>query len=271
MQVFGLVGNPVGHSVSPPMHEAAYAALDMKARYVTFEPAPTDLADAITGADALGIAGLNVTIPFKQAVRELIESDDMATRIGAVNTIDFSGDRPTGHNTDAAGARRALSHHDVSLVDTTTVVVGAGGAGRAIAFMAADSGATVHVVNRTTETAVELAADVDGTGHGLEALSALLPDADVVINATSVGMDEDESPVPRDALHADLTVMDAVYTPLETRLLREANAAGATTIDGAWMLLYQGVAAFELWTGRDAPIEAMNEAVRAALTSSAAV
>lgn len=267
MQVFGLVGNPVGHSVSPPMHEAAYEALDVDARYVTFEPAPTDLADAIGGADALGIAGLNVTIPFKQAVRDLIEPDDLATRIGAVNTIDFSGDGPTGHNTDAAGARRALSHHDVSLDGTTTVVVGAGGAGRAIAFMAADAGATVHVANRTEETAVELAEAVDGTGHGLGALSALLPEADVLINATSVGMDEDVSPVPSEALHPDLTVMDAVYSPLETRLLRDAAAVGATTIDGAWMLLYQGVAAFELWTGLDAPVDAMNVAVRRELSA----
>ena len=271
MQVFGLVGNPVGHSVSPAMHEAAYAERDIDARYVTFEPDPATLGDAIAGARALGIAGLNVTIPFKQDVLDLVEPDDLAARIGSVNTIDFSGDRSTGHNTDAAGARRALAHHDVSLTDRTVLVVGAGGAGRAIAFMAADADAVVHVANRTKRTAVDLANAVDGTGHGLDALPAVVPEADVLINATSVGMDSAESPVPAETLHADLTVMDAVYTPLETRLLRDAAAAGARTIDGAWMLLFQGVEAFERWTGRTAPVDAMNRAVRAELADDAAV
>ncbi|MFB6093534.1 MAG: shikimate dehydrogenase [Halanaeroarchaeum sp.] len=265
MDVYGLVGNPVGHSVSPPMHEAAYEARGMDARYVTFEPAPTALERAIEGAAALGIEGLNVTIPFKEAVREFVDPDPLASRIGAVNTVDFTGAGPTGHNTDAEGARRALERHDVTLADRTVVVVGAGGAGRAMAVMAADAGASVHVCNRTRERARDLAAAVDGTGHGLEDLPDLLPQASVLLNATSVGMEEDASPVPADALHGDLAVVDAVYTPLETRLLRDAAATGATTIDGAWMLLYQGVAAFERWTGRDAPVDAMNEAVRDAL------
>ncbi|MFB6133929.1 MAG: shikimate dehydrogenase [Halanaeroarchaeum sp.] len=268
MHVFGLVGNPVGHSVSPPMHEAAYDALDVDARYVTFEPSPPDLETAVRGAAALGIDGLNVTIPFKQAVRDLVEPDSLASRVGAVNTVDFTGETATGHNTDVKGARRALEHHDVRLPDRSVVVVGAGGAGRAVAFMAADEGATVHVVNRTEERAVDLAAEVDATGHSLDALSELVPEADVLVNATSVGMEGDESPVPATVLHADLAVMDAVYTPLETRLLRDAAAAGATTIDGAWMLLYQGVAAFERWLGRDAPVDTMNRAVRRALGAS---
>ncbi|MFB6081890.1 MAG: shikimate dehydrogenase [Halanaeroarchaeum sp.] len=265
MQVFGLVGNPVGHSVSPAMHEAAYDALDIDARYVTFEPDRTDLAAAIEGADALGITGLNVTIPFKEAVRDVVDPDDLAARIGAVNTVDFTGGTVTGHNTDASGARRALAHHDVTLAERDVLVVGAGGAGRAIAFAAADAGATVHVANRTVDRARDLAAAVDGTGYDLDALSDLVPGVDVLVNATSVGMETDVSPVPADALHADLAVMDAVYTPLETRLLREAAAAGATTVDGAWMLLFQGVEAFERWTGRAAPVDAMNRAVRAAL------
>ncbi|MFB6124622.1 MAG: shikimate dehydrogenase [Halanaeroarchaeum sp.] len=268
MQVFGLVGNPVGHSVSPPMHEAAYDALGLDARYVTFEPEHTALQTAIEGAAALGIAGLNVTIPFKEAVRDLVAPDDLAARIGAVNTIDFTGDRITGHNTDAAGARRALAHHDVTIADRSFLVVGAGGAARAIAFMAADAGASVHVANRTEDRAHELAEAVGGTGHGLDELPALVPETDVLVNATSVGMETDVSPVPRESLHADLAVMDAVYTPLETRLLADAAAAGATTVDGAWMLLFQGAAAFERWTGEDAPVEAMNRAVRAELAAS---
>lgn len=263
MQVYGLLGNPVAHSLSPPMHEAGYAALDVDARYVTFEPAPDALGDAVAGAAALGISGLNVTIPFKRDVLEFVEPDDLARRIGAVNTIDLSSDVPTGHNTDATGAKRAFAHHDVSLAGTTAVVVGAGGAGRAIAFMLADETDEVHVVNRTESSAHDLAAAVGGTGHGLDALPDLVPDADVLVNATSVGMDDpDVSPVPAHCLHADLVVMDAVYAPLDTRLLRDAEAVGANTIDGAWMLLFQGVEAFERWLGEPAPVEAMNRALR---------
>ena len=267
MDVFGLVGNPVGHSLSPPMHEAAYEALDVDARYVTLEPSEGDLDRAFAGSEALNIAGLNVTIPFKQRALELVEPDALAARIGAVNTVDFSG-TPTGHNTDAVGATRALTHHDVSL-DGRAVVVGAGGAGRAVSFGLADEGMSVDIANRTESRAHDLAADVpEATGHGLDALPDLLADADALVNCTSVGMGEgderpDETPVPTEALHGDLAVLDAVYSPLDTQLLRDARAAGATTVDGAWMLLYQGVAAFELWTGRDAPVEAMNEALRA--------
>ncbi|WP_435345184.1 shikimate dehydrogenase [Haloarchaeobius sp. HRN-SO-5] len=264
MQVFGLVGNPVGHSLSPPMHEAAYEALDIDARYVTFEPEREALATAIDGARALGVRGLNVTIPYKEAVRDLVTVDDVAARIGAVNTVDFGGDEPTGHNTDAAGARRALEAQGGAALDgADAVVVGAGGAGRAVAHGLADAGARVAIANRTVERATALAGDVAGaSGHELDELDALLADADVLVNATSVGMEADESPVPADALHAGLVVLDAVYVPLSTRLLSDAEAAGATTVDGAWMLLYQGAEAFELWTGRDAPVDAMNSALR---------
>ncbi|MFB6122766.1 MAG: shikimate dehydrogenase [Haloferacaceae archaeon] len=272
MDVYGLLGNPVGHSRSPPMHEAAYDELGMDARYVTFEPAPEALASAIGGADALGIAGLNVTIPFKQDVLDLVDPAPLAARIGAVNTVDFSTSPPRGYNTDAAGVTRSFAHHDVALDGRDAVLVGAGGAGRAAAFALADAGASVHVANRTVERAAELAADVRAatedatvTAGGLDALADRIAGADVLVNATSVGMDEDATPVPADALHAGLTVLDAVYSPIETRLLRDAAAAGATTIDGAWMLLFQGVAAFECWTGRDAPVDAMNVALRAHL------
>jgi len=272
MDVYGLIGNPVGHSLSPPMHEAGYEKLGLDARYVTFEPPKDEAVAAIESAATLGVSGLNVTIPFKQDVLDAVEPDDLAERIGAVNTIDFSTDPPTGHNTDATGLVRALEHHDV-LLDGRAVVVGAGGAGRAAAFGLAEEGMTVDIANRTVEKATDLAADVtaatavDGTaeGHGLDSISDLLDGADLLVNATSVGMEEDRSPVPADALSSDLAVMDAVYAPLETTLLRDAEAVGATTVDGVWMLLYQGVEAFERWTGEDAPVEAMNDALRAGL------
>ena len=266
MEVYGLVGNPVGHSVSPDMHEAAYRALEMNARYVTLEADPERIEAAIEGAAALGVAGLNVTIPFKESVFDLVEPDESARRIGAINTIDFGTDPPRGYNTDAGGARRALEHHDVELEGTQALVLGAGGAARAIGFMLDDAGAELHIANRTESRAVDLAADIGATGHGLDEVDSLIESADVLINATSVGMESSESPVDAAALDGDLVVMDAVYTPLETRLLRDAAAAGAKTIDGAWMLLFQGVEAFEIWTGETAPVDAMNEALRDALT-----
>ena len=273
MDVYGLIGNPVGHSLSPPMHEAGYERLGIDARYVTFEPPADRGAAAVESAGMLGVAGLNVTIPFKQAVLTAVEPDDLAARIGAVNTIDFATDPPTGYNTDATGLVRAFEHHDVAL-DGRAVVVGAGGAGRAAAFGLAAEGMDVVIANRTVEKATELASAVSEVhaddpiavdGYGLDALAQLLPEADVLVNATSVGMEEDRSPVPAESLHGGLAVLDAVYTPLETRLLQDANAAGAKTVDGAWMLLYQGVEAFEHWTGESAPVDAMNEALRTRL------
>ncbi len=264
MEVFGLIGNPVGHSVSPPMHEAAYGACGMDACYVTFEPTEGAVVRAIGGAEALGIAGLNVTIPFKERVAAIVETDSLAERIGAVNTVDFDG-TPTGYNTDASGLVRAFEHHAIDL-SGSAVVVGAGGAGRAVAFALADEGFSVHIANRTVERAHSLARDVpNASSGGLASLEERLVDADVLVNATSVGMESDETPVPKTALHGDLSVLDAVYAPIDTRLLREARSVGATTVDGAWMLLFQGVEAFELWTGHDAPVDAMNEALRAAL------
>jgi len=262
MDVYGLIGNPVGHSLSPPMHEAAYEATGIDARYVTFEPAPDDVGAAVAGARALGIAGLNVTIPFKESVTAHVEPDDLAGRIGAVNTIAFRDEEPpAGHNTDAAGVVRSFEREGLALDGRTAVVVGAGGAGRAAAVGLADAGAAVRVANRTVPRAEELAGIVGGSAHALDALPGILADADLLVNATSVGMEEDATPVPAGALHDELAVLDAVYSPLETRLLADAANRGATTIDGGRMLVEQGAEAFEIWTGETAPIEEMERAL----------
>ncbi|WP_435126694.1 shikimate dehydrogenase [Halobaculum sp. D14] len=277
MDVYGLIGNPVGHSLSPPMHEAAYEATGVDARYVTFEPERGEAAAAVGAADTLGVAGLNVTVPFKEDVLSAVEPDELAAGVGAVNTVDFSGDAPTGHNTDVEGVRRALTHHGVDTEGADVVVVGAGGAARAAAFALADDAVALHVANRTKRRARRLVDDLSSwlpsdldtptnvTCGGLDSLDDRVPYASVLVNATTVGMESDETPVPADLLHENLAVLDAVYTPLDTRLLRDARDAGATAIDGAWMLLYQGAAAFERWTGEDAPVEAMNDALRAEL------
>ncbi|MEZ3142933.1 shikimate dehydrogenase [Halobaculum sp. MBLA0143] len=269
MDVYALIGRPVEHSLSPPMHEAGYEATGVDARYVTFEP--SSATDAVAAAVDLGVAGLNVTVPFKEEVLPAVEPTERARRVGAVNTVDFATSPPTGDNTDVAGVRRAFEHAGVSLSDVRAVVVGAGGAGRAATAALGESAASVHVANRTLSRAEALVADLDPavpatlSAGPLSDVDDRIAEADVLVNATSVGMEADETPVPAAALHADLAVLDAVYTPLETRLLRDAAAAGAETVDGAWMLLFQGVAAFERWTGRDAPVDAMNETLRARL------
>ncbi len=270
MEVYGLVGDPVEHSLSPPMHEAAYEATGLDARYVTFRVDDADLAAAVEGARALGVAGLNVTVPHKERVLDLVDPDPLAARIGAVNTV-VVGERATGHNTDALGARRALRAGGATLRDATAVVVGAGGAGRAVTVGLLDAGARVRVVNRTVERAERLvtdltehASDADPprvSAHPLDALDSLVPTATVLVNATTVGMETDRSPVPPTALHDGLTVLDAVYRPLRTRLLRDAERAGAATVDGGRMLIEQGAAAFERWTGLDAPTDAMETAL----------
>ena len=266
MDLYGIIGDPVEHSLSPPMHGAAYEATGMDATYLRYRVDEEDVRDAVCGADSLNVDGLNVTVPHKRTVAGLDEVvlDETAERIGAVNTLEF-GDRIRGYNTDAAGALRAL-RRETTVEGKRVVVVGAGGAGRAIAFALAEEGAKVAITNRTESKAESLADEINETGvadgYGLDALGDVVPDADVVVNATTVGMEEEVSPVPADALRKHHVVFDAVYTPLRTRLLRDAAEAGATTIEGAWMLVYQGAEAFEVWTGRDAPVEAMNEALR---------
>lgn len=245
------------------MQEAGFAALDLDARYVTFEPPKDAGAEAVRAAEVLGLDGLNVTIPFKRDVMAAVDADAMARQVGAVNTIVFDTDPPRGYNTDIEGAVRALTHHDVTIEGTEALVIGAGGAGRGVAFGLANEGANVRIANRTEERACDLAEELpEASAFGLAEVAQLVEEADLVINATSVGMKADESLVPADAFQADQVVMDVVYQPLTTTLLRDAAAAGAQTIDGAWMLLFQGVAAFEHWTGRDAPVDEMNRALR---------
>ncbi|WP_123538198.1 shikimate dehydrogenase [Halosimplex salinum] len=266
MDVYGIIGNPVEHSLSPPMHQAAFDELGIDATFVTFEAEEDRIEDAFRGAEALGIDGLTVTLPFKHDAFEFVEPTKSVRRVGAVNTIDFTDDGPVGYNTDMTGTLSAFEHHDVALDGTSAVVVGAGGAARALAFGFEEAGADVAVVNRTESKAHDLADEVPrASGHGLDELPDLMADADVVANATSVGLESDESVAPADAWHGDCVAFDAVYKPLETRFLADAAAAGAQTIDGAWMLLFQGVDAFEMWTGEDAPVDVMNEALRSHL------
>ena len=235
--------------------------------------APSYLKDAIYGAKALGFGGLNLTIPLKEEALKYVEPDPIAARIGAVNTIDFA-DGITGHNTDGIGAMRALEDAGVPVPGRNILIIGAGGAARAIAFQFGYRGGEIVIANRTKERADRLARDVrSGLSElgkipsiesiGLGAIPEKIADADILINATSVGMhpDVDATPVPSDLLHPGLAVFDIVYNPRRTRLLLEAEQKGATIVEGVRMLVHQGAEAFSIWTGREPPVDVMVAAV----------
>ena len=259
----GIVLHPAGHTRSPAMHNAAFRALGLDAVYVAFDVQPKGLAAALAGARVLGIRQLAVSLPHKRAVlAHLDEVEPTARRIGAVNTVTRRDDRLCGANTDALGAVRALER-EAPLEGARAVVLGAGGSARAVVFGLRERGAQVTVLNRTPERAEALARELGAAAAGPLTDLAGTPH-DVLVNTTSVGLGSNASPVPAEALAPDSIVMDAVYEPERTRLLRDAESRGARTIPGKWMLVYQAAAQLSLWTGREAPLEVMVAAFDAA-------
>jgi shikimate dehydrogenase len=264
MRVFGIFGDPIGHSLSPAMNNAALAALGIEACYHAFRVPPQRLKEAIFGAEAMGFGGLNLTIPLKEIALEIIEADDLARAIGAVNTVSFDG-KARGHNTDGKGALLSLQEVGFRPRGSKVVLIGAGGAARAIAYTLAGEGAEISIANRNLLRGEELAESIGGSAFGLKDLKMLIPGADVVINATSVGMKEgDPRLFPGHLLKRGQVVFDIIYTR-ETELLKDATAAGAVALDGVMMLVYQGAISLQIWTGREAPISVMERAVRASL------
>ena len=275
-KVCGVIGDPIEHTMSPVMHNAAFRELGLDYVYIAFRVKSEDLPRAIEGMRALGIRGLNVTIPHKVAVIPFLdELDPLARKIGAVNTIVNDAGFLRGYNTDASGFLRALRDRGFEPEGKQVAILGAGGASRAISFVLAESGANLVILNRWQELdwAEELARQINDTFKkevkALESdeanLEAALDRADIVVNATSVGMSPhiDESPVPARLLRPDLAVFDIVYNPLKTRLATEAARAGAETVMGLDMLVWQGALSFEMWTGKEAPVELMKrEAIR---------
>ena len=268
--IVGLIGHPVEHSFSPPMHNAAFQKLGMDWAYVAFDVNPNDLPSAIEGAKSLNIKGFNVTIPHKiEVMQQLNDLDEVAGLIGAVNTIDFKNLK--GYNTDGIGAVRAIE--EVSSIENKNVVVaGAGGASRAISFYLAKFGASsITILNRNLNRAQNLADDVlksdligDVGSDSISEINKYLSNADILVDTTPLGMDPhiDDAPIARaEDMHDNLVVFDAVYNPHETVLIKEAIKAGAKPVYGIKMLLYQGAESFKIWTGRDAPIDVMENAL----------
>lgn len=272
--IVGLIGHPVEHSFSPPMHNAAFDKLGMDYAYVAFDVNPNNLKSAINAGESLNIKGFNVTIPHKiNVIQFLDEIDEVARLIGAVNTIDFKNLK--GYNTDGIGAVKAIEEV-TSIKDKNVVVAGAGGASRAISFYIAKYGAeSITILNRNIDRAKSLASDIsdsglinDVTADSISKINDYLANADILIDTTPIGMhpNYDDEPIARaENMHEDLVVFDVVYNPNETVLLKEAIKAGAKPVYGIKMLLYQGTESFKIWTGRDAPVDEMEKALRQTL------
>ena len=261
-KVFGVLGDPIEHSISPAMHNAAFRELGMDCEYHAFRVSPDNLSDAIKGARAMGFGGLNLTVPLKEEAIRLIDTDPLAARIGAVNTIDLS-EGIKGYNTDGIGALRTLGDEGITIDGKNVLILGAGGASRAIAFTFSRAGASVTIANRNPLRAAELAAEIgDVDGFGLDVVDRILPETDILINTTTVGMFPriSDTVVTAEQMHPGLTVFDIVYNPLETQLLKEAKKAGAKPVTGIMMLIYQGAEAFRIWTGKEPPVGTMKKA-----------
>jgi len=268
-RICGVIADPIEHTISPAMHNAAFKQMRTDYQYVPFRVKKEELGEAIAGIRALNIRGLNITIPHKVAVIPFLdELDDLAQKIEAVNTIVNDDGVLKGYNTDATGFLQALLERGIEPRGKTVAILGAGGAARAISFILAERGAKLAILNRTWGKAKELAdrvtqlcqREAKGLKLDRDNLSTALNRADILVNATSIGMSPNigETPVAADLLKP-VIVFDIVYNPVKTRLLRESEAAGAETISGVEMLVWQGTLAFEKWTGLKAPVEVMRE------------
>jgi len=267
-----IIGDPVEHSLSPAMHNAAYAELGMNWVYTAHRV--TDVGAAVAGIRALGIRGASVTIPHKVAVMEHLDQlDPVAEWIGSVNTIINDDGRLTGANTDGAGAMKALEDAGAGLSGKRVLMLGSGGGARAVAItLAAKAGiGSMEILGVIEEELTRLGKDVASktgvdTKYGMmddTSLKRAVEAAEVVIHCTPIGMHpkEGETVVPKELWRPGLMVMDIVYNPHDTRLLTEARAAGANIVHGLDMLLNQGVLQFQAWAGTDAPVAVMKEAL----------
>jgi shikimate dehydrogenase len=277
-RVCGVIGDPIRHTLSPTIHNAAFSYLGLDFVFLAFHLKVSELENAMRGMRGLGIHGLNVTMPHKSAVIGFLDEVDFTVRfLGSANTILNRDGKLSGFNTDGVGALKALLENGVDPSGKKVLLLGAGGAAKAIAFMFVPEVGELAILNRSAEKAKELAETlghmfnqkVVGGALSPDFIKKNLRDSDVLINATSVGMKPNlsQSLVSPEWLRSDLTVMDIVYNPVETKLAKDAKAAGAKVVNGVEMLIYQGAASLEIWTGKSAPIEVMRKAAIDKLSS----
>jgi shikimate dehydrogenase len=283
MKLAAIIGYPLEHSMSPPMHNAGFAALGLDAHYEAWAIPMEDLPPTVERLRRDEMLGISVTVPYKQAVMPLLdEIDPAADAIGSVNTIVKRGRSLVGHNTDKAGFIRSLREAGCDPVGLRALILGVGGAERAVAYGLVESGIrSISLAGRRPERVRAAAKHLDETKPrdvkimqlSFEAapLAEAAANADLIVNCTPIGMrhttEEHESPLPATALRPGLWVVDIVYNPLETRLLSLSREAGAHVVDGLGMLVYQGMAQQELWTGREPPADIMRDAALAAMVA----
>lgn len=265
MKLYGIIGYPVKHTLSPAMHNAAFKALKINAAYKAFEVKPKDLRKAIKDLVSAGVCGFNVTIPHKTACMKYLDKIDKAAKAtGAVNTVNVKNGELLGYNTDGPGFLRSLKEDlGVNPEGKNFFVIGAGGAAKAaVASLVAGLAGSVTIVDKITSRAVDLADNrIVNYIEYKQNWEPFIDEADVLINASPVGMkNSDPAPIDTRLLHKGLSVFDLVYNR-ETELIKAAKKKGIRVCGGIGMLLYQGVLAFEIWTAKKAPLDVMRKAL----------
>ncbi len=275
---FAVLGHPIGHTLSPVMHNAAFEALEMDAIYLAFDVAPERLMETLPVMRDMGFRGVNLTVPLKEvAFRGFASLDAGARMLGAVNTVEFLPDGLKGHNTDGKGFLQAVAEaFHVSVAGRALFILGCGGAGRAVAITAALEGAARLVLADIDNARTQrLAAEIAAAAPGVKVVAAgncagdwvrEAHETDLLVQATPNGMKpEDRCPMPADAFREGHMAFDLVYNLPETCFMRAAQAGGARAVNGLGMLLHQGAEAFTIWTGRPAPVDVMRAALQTAL------
>jgi len=278
-RVLGIIGWPVTHSLSPVMYNAAFEYLGLDFCYLPFLVKGGNLDSAIKGIPALNIAGLNVTIPYKESVLPyLSEISNEAKIIGAVNTIKVEEERLIGYNTDGVGFISSLIEMGYPVRDRSLLILGSGGAAKAVVFQSATEGVReIIIANRTVDKAIDLkrqtetqfpSIKMEAISLGYMELKNAISRADIVVNTTSLGLRmEDPSPLPNGLLHEGLFICDLIYNPPETALIRDARDSGCRYMNGMGMLLHQGGASFKIWMEVEPPLEVMRQAIETAIRS----
>ncbi|MFW9937713.1 MAG: shikimate dehydrogenase [Candidatus Thorarchaeota archaeon] len=260
-KVLCIIGHPVEHSMSPVMHNAVLQDLGLNLVYIAFDVKPNQLKEAVEGLKALEIIGFNVTIPYKENIIKYLDKiDSLAKRIGAINTVKNENGYLIGKNTDALGVKKVLLDAGFKIQGKNIIILGAGGAAKAISYISAEEANKIVIANRTEKRAIELVKNIkqnldtnaEAKRFSENIIREELKNADILINATPIGMypNVNQSPIPKEVLHPELFVFDVIYNPLETQLLKNAKDIGCKTLSGLEMLVNQGILAFEWWTNK---------------------
>jgi len=271
-KLLGVIGHPISHSMSPLMWNTALQELGLDYIYVAFDVHPENLEKAIDGIRSLGIKGVNVTLPHTSTIIKYIdEVDSFAVKLGAINTIKNEDGVLKAKNTDAGGAKKSLLDRGCNINGKNILILGSGGVSRAIAYILAEEANKIvltdvikeRAINVSKEIRSNMKVDIEGVLSNNKNLEEYLKNADIVINATPIGMhpNEDETPIPQDLLRDNLFIFDVIYNPLETRLMKEAAEIGCETLGGLDMLINQGVLAFEWWLNKTPNRELMKDKI----------